>query len=98
MATEHAVAGSAGIQGQLWGARARDWSELQEPVQRPLYDAVFRAINLGPGTRLLDVGCGSGLACAIAAEQGATVTGLDAADALVAIARARSPSADLRFG
>jgi SAM-dependent methyltransferase len=90
--------GSAQVQGSLWGARATDWSELAEPGQVPFYEAVFDALALGPGTCLLDVGCGAGLALQLAAKRGATVSGLDAADGLVAVARRRNPEADVRTG
>jgi SAM-dependent methyltransferase len=90
--------GSAAAQGPLWGARARDWAELAEPAQTPFYDAVFDELKVGPGTRLLDVGCGAGLALALAAKRGAVVAGLDAADGLVAVARERLPEDDIRVG
>lgn len=90
--------GSAAAQGPLWGARARDWAELAEPAQTPFYDAVFDEIRVGPGTRLLDVGCGAGLALTLAAKRGAVVAGLDAAEGLLAVARERLPEDDIRVG
>jgi SAM-dependent methyltransferase len=90
--------GSAAVQGELWGARARDWAELHEHLHTPLYQAVLDAIEVGRATRLLDAGCGSGMAAALAAERGATVTGLDAAEALVALARQRLPRGDFHVG
>jgi SAM-dependent methyltransferase len=45
---------------------------------------------------VLDVGCGAGRFLRLAADRGADVAGLDAAAALVAIARERLPGADLR--
>jgi hypothetical protein len=33
--------GTANLQSQLWGARARDWAEVQEGVVAPLYEAVL---------------------------------------------------------
>lgn len=48
------------------------------------------------GGWLLDVGCGSGLACEAAALLGYTVTGLDESPAMLELARARLPGADLR--
>ena len=47
---------------------------------------------------MLDVGCGSGLACALAAKRGAEVAGLDAASKLLEIASERVPSGDFRVG
>src|SRR5438105_565734 len=90
--------GTAGVQGELWGARARDWSELAEPVSRSVYDAVFARTGIGPGTKLLDIGCGAGGALVAARELGAEVTGLDAASNLVEIARSRLPGARIEIG
>lgn len=45
----------------------------------PLYEAVFRRLDVGTGTRLLGLGCGSGLALLMAASRGAAVTGVDSA-------------------
>ncbi len=84
--------------GQAWGERAADWAYLVEPYARRANDALFDRAGVGPGTRLLDIACGSGYAASVAADRGATVAGLDAAEALIAIARARAPSADFRVG
>jgi len=90
--------GSAEIQGDLWGARAVEWADLQESSFRPLYEAAFAALKLDKGASLLDAGCGAGLACSIAQSQGAQVSGIDAATALVDIAKQRCPGADIRVG
>jgi SAM-dependent methyltransferase len=96
--TSQTVIGTATVQGELWGARARDWADVQEPTQRGLYPPVFDAAGVGEGTALLDVGCGAGLAAAIAHERGAKVSGLDAALPFVEIARERVPDGDFRVG
>jgi SAM-dependent methyltransferase len=90
--------GTATIQGQIWGARARDWAEVQEGVAIPLYEEVLRETGIGPGTAVLDIGCGAGVFCEMAARCGATVAGIDAAESLVAIARERLPGGDFRAG
>ena len=74
--------GSAETQGALWSAAARDWAELAEPVQTPFFTAALDALGITAGTRLLDAGCGSGLALTLAARRGAVVSGLDAAPAV----------------
>jgi cyclopropane fatty-acyl-phospholipid synthase-like methyltransferase len=79
--------GSAQIQGQLWGARAREWAELQESSFRELYDAAFNAAKIGAGSAMLDVGCGAGLALQMAQARGAKVSGVDAAPSLADIAK-----------
>jgi SAM-dependent methyltransferase len=81
-----------------WGARARDWAEIQEGACRPVYLAVFERVALASGSAYLDAGCGAGMALQIAAERGARTSGLDAADDLLAIARTRVPDGDLRVG
>jgi len=95
---EHRKPHTSDINGRLWGARARDWAECQEGLQRPIYAAAFARTGTGQGTRYLDAGCGAGLAAEIAAGLGAEVAGLDAAEALLEIARARVPGADFRQG
>ncbi|OLZ66894.1 SAM-dependent methyltransferase [Streptomyces sp. IMTB 2501] len=59
-------------------ARARDWSEIQERMLVPLYEAVYERLEVSPATRLLGLRCGSGLALLLAAGRGAAVTGVDA--------------------
>lgn len=90
--------GSAILQGQLWGARARDWAAYTEQVSLPLFGAVLDAARVTPGTRLLDAGCGAGLLALLAALRGAQVSALDASAALLAIVRQRVPAADVREG
>jgi SAM-dependent methyltransferase len=84
--------------GRLWGTRARDWSEVQEGVVRPVYEAVFAQVGLAADGRYLDMGCGAGMALQLAADRGAQVAGIDAAPELLAIARERVPHADVRLG
>lgn len=61
-----------------FSARARDWSEIQERMLVPLYEAVYERLDVGPGARLLGLGCGSGLALLMAASRGAQVAGVEA--------------------
>jgi SAM-dependent methyltransferase len=85
-------------QAALWGPGARDWSDYNEPMCTPFYNAVFDATGVGPTTKLLDVGCGGGFALLLAAARGATVSGLDATAELLAVASERVPSATLIQG
>lgn len=84
--------------GLAWGERALDWAYLFEPYSRPSNTDLLDRLDVGAGTRLLDIACGSGQAVRMAADRGAQVSGLDASEALVEIARARTPEADLRTG
>ncbi len=90
--------GSAVENGRLWGARARDWAEVQEGMLEPVFAAVLARTGIGPATRYLDIGCGAGRALQLAGRRGARAAGLDASPALLEHARRRSPGADLRLG
>lgn len=90
--------GTAQVQGELWLAQARNWANLLERFHTPLYKSVFDRVGISRGTRLLDVGCGAGLAAQLAAQLGAQVSGIDAAPALIEIARERVPDGDFRAG
>ncbi|MFD5938472.1 MULTISPECIES: SAM-dependent methyltransferase [Streptomyces] len=77
------------------GTRARDWAEIQERMLAPLYEAVYDRMEVGAATRMLSLGCGSGLAMLGAAARGAHVTGVDSDRERLALARARLlPDAD----
>jgi ubiquinone/menaquinone biosynthesis C-methylase UbiE len=84
--------------GDAWGHAAADWSCLYEHYNTEVTLAVFTRTGIGPGVELLDVACGSGLVARLAASCGAQVSGIDAAEQLLAIARSRSPEADFRLG
>lgn len=64
----------------------------------PLYESALAETRIRPGTRLLDVGCGPGYFLRLAAEWGATVTGIDGAPPFIELARAALPHADLTVG
>lgn len=84
--------------GHIWGLRATDWATIQEPQCAPAYHAVFKKGAVGPGTRLLDAGCGAGLALELAVQLGAEVSGFDASAALLDIARNRLPKVSFAKG
>jgi len=90
--------GTAAIQGAVWGARARDWADLNEPAWRLVFQTALTKAGVGSGTRLLDIGCGAGGALALARQLGAEISGLDASENLIAIARQRLPGARLELG
>lgn len=97
MTVQSTTMGSAERWGTLWGARPGDWAEI-ETQQRPTYEEAIRRVGIGAGQRVLDIGCGSGAFLRVAADHGAQVSGLDASEALLELARARVPEADLRAG
>src|ERR1700721_1175567 len=92
------VSAAAQVQRRLWGTDPRAWAELAEAHNQPLFEAVLDAARISPGTRLLDVGCGSGLTLVLAKARGARPSGLDISPGLLDVARDRLPDADLRAG
>ena len=83
--------------GALWGNRPRDWA-VSEEQQAPVYEATLEHLGIGPDDRVLDVGCGTGVFLRMAADRGAIVSGLDASEGLLEVARERVPEAELCLG
>ena len=89
---------TAGVEGPDWSAKAEAWAELWAHLADPARAAIADAAGIGPGTRVLDIGCGSGEFLVQAAGRGAAASGIDAAEGMIEIARRRLPEADLRVG
>lgn len=81
-----------------WGRKAVDFATLSEPGNCREYVALHHRLGVDGGHRLLDVACGCGLAIELATIRGADCAGIDASARLVAVAKDRNPSADIRVG
>jgi len=90
--------GSGEIQGALWNSAARNWCELQEPLQKPQWEAIFDEVNLNSNSNFLDAGCGGGGACLLAERRGAKITGIEAAPAMVEFAQKQVLSGTFTVG
>ena len=90
--------GSKAVQGYLWGQNPKNWATIQEPTGNAGYTYVLEHLNLEGGKVLLDVGCGSGIFSSLATEKGAIVTGIDASEALLAVAMHRNPAINFMPG
>ncbi len=86
------------VAGDAWGAQAWDWALLQEQLNANSFDVVQQLAGVGPGVRLLDLACGSGLALQRAEARGAVCHGIDASQALLDVAALRAPTAALHCG
>lgn len=84
--------GSQAIQSKLWGQKPSNWSSIQEPMHKSGYDFALNFLSLTPGTKVLDVGCGSGMFSKMAHDEGADVTAVDATNELLAEARKKAPA------
>jgi SAM-dependent methyltransferase len=81
-----------------WSRIAGEWAELWGDFADPARRAVVEATGITPGSRVLDVGCGSGEFLALLTPMGVVASGVDPAPGMVELARARVPAADVRVG
>ena len=81
-----------------WSAVADGWAELWGDFAEPAWIVVLKASDVGPGDRVLDVGCGSGDLLAHLDELGFSIAGVDPAPGMIARARSRVPGSDIRLG
>lgn len=86
------MAGLDGNEEDGWSAVADEWVELWGEFGDPVREAIIAATGIGVGSRVLDVGCGSGEFLEMLAALDADPSGLDPAPGMVALA---GPSARL---
>ncbi|MGH9213441.1 MAG: class I SAM-dependent methyltransferase [Acidimicrobiales bacterium] len=101
MPSDRAQAGSATRWGPLFGAHAHDWAETWEGPSgwgAPVYEHVLVRAHIGPGSTVLDCGCGAGRFARLAADRGAEIAGIDASGELINIAAGRTAEGDFRVG
>lgn len=82
-----------------WNLPGAGYVEMAETL-RPAVERLIDAAGIEPGMRVLDAATGTGIAAIEAARRGATVIGIDFAEALVAVAREQAAEAgqpDIRF-
>ncbi len=66
------------------------------PDARRLRTRTYDLLVAGPGSRIVDAGCGAGRAVAELGERGAQATGIDLDPQMLSVARDRHPKADFR--
>ncbi len=81
-----------------WHDRARTYDLVIGAVTARVGEELLDAVGTGPGTRLLDVGCGPGTITAAAAARGAQAVGVDLATGMLALGRERHPHLELLEG
>ena len=81
-----------------WSAVADDWGRYWGTFARPAWEPLLRTARIERGTRVLDVGCGSGELLEHLQDQGAVPSGVDPAPRMAELARARAVGADVRLG
>ncbi|WP_182111863.1 class I SAM-dependent methyltransferase [Actinotalea sp. JY-7876] len=76
-----------------WSAVAEGWSQLWGPSGAPVWPVLLGTTGVGPGTRLLDVGCGSGELLRAARGRGGDAVGVDPAPGMARRAARHAPGA-----
>ena len=85
-------------QGEYWERRSSSWIEAEEYMSLITGSFGRRAMDrlaVGPGTRVLDVGCGTGsttIELATRVSPGGSAVGIDIAPSMLKVARARAGS------
>jgi SAM-dependent methyltransferase len=83
------------FEAEAWARRATTYDLVTGAVTARLSGPLLDAAGVGARTRVLDVGCGTGVLSAAAAARGARPLGADLAEGMLALARRRHP--DLEF-
>jgi ubiquinone/menaquinone biosynthesis C-methylase UbiE len=81
-----------------WQRQAAGYDEFFGPITTRMVEPLLDAAGVGRGARLLDVASGPGYVAARAAERGASVVGVDIADAMISLARRLHPRLEFRSG
>jgi ubiquinone/menaquinone biosynthesis C-methylase UbiE len=72
-------------------AAADDYNVFTETANARLIDSFVRLTRLGPGARIADLGCGSGVFTNMLAERGYEAQGIDISSKLIGLARRKYP-------
>jgi SAM-dependent methyltransferase len=81
-------------QSVMWGAGAFD--EVADTIA-DVHATVIEALSPERGERYVDIACGTGRVCEIAATMGATVVGIDLAPGLIEVAKRRAEERGLHI-
>jgi len=81
-----------------WSAVAAAWADLWGRLAAPVWAPLLEAAHVGEGTRVLDVGCGTGELLGHLVGLGALAAGVDPAPAMAAHARDQHPGVTVREG
>jgi SAM-dependent methyltransferase len=84
------------FEARAWEERVEGYAEFWGDVTGRLVEPLLDLAGVSHGTRVLDVATGPGYVAGEAARRGATVSGVDVAEAMVARARVQHPGIDFR--
>jgi ubiquinone/menaquinone biosynthesis C-methylase UbiE len=81
-----------------WQRQAGGYEDFFGPITTRVVEPLLDAAEVGHGTRVLDVASGPGYVAAKAADRGASVVGVDIAEAMISLARRVHPELEFRSG
>jgi SAM-dependent methyltransferase len=81
-----------------WETHAAGYDEFFGPITTQLVEPLLDAADVHRGARVLDVASGPGYVAARAAQRGASVVGVDIAEAMISLARRLHPQLEFRHG
>ncbi|HEX6945910.1 MAG TPA: methyltransferase domain-containing protein [Acidimicrobiia bacterium] len=96
MATTYNPSDVAAFEHATWSRCAPGYDEGFAVLSREGVDPILDRAGVRSGSRVLDVGTGTGVAAAVAAERGAFVVGIDFSEAMITKARQLLPKLDFR--
>lgn len=79
-------------------ALAGSYHDFFAPITALAIEPLLSAAHVSPGSRLLDIACGSGVLAGAAARRGMTAFGVDLAPGMIALARSLNPGVEFREG
>jgi SAM-dependent methyltransferase len=86
------------LEHQGWNERATTYDAHTARFTRYAIDCLLQAAGIAPGQAVLDVCCGTGLVAQAAAGLGASVTGLDISEDMIAMATAKGLACQFQVG
>jgi len=87
-----------GFEHRGWERAAAEYAGTFAHASAEFVEALLDGAGIGPGSRVLDLACGTGLATAAAARRGAAPTGRDFSPAMLRVARAANPGLAFDLG
>jgi ubiquinone/menaquinone biosynthesis C-methylase UbiE len=86
----------ATYENAVWSRCAKGYMDGFRGLTGEAVPALLDAVNVKKDDRVLDVGCGPGLAARAAIERGASAIGVDFSEAMIDEARGRNPGVEFR--
>lgn len=96
MGTTFTAADVAAFEHATWSRCAPGYADGFAVLTAQAIEPLMDRVGVGPGTRVLDLGTGTGVVAASVVERGASVVGVDFSEMMISEARRRMPETDFR--